>query len=63
MSTLHVDVDHHLLMRLEALAVLRQESSPGRYVDPEAEARLALARGLDLLLGELLAGDTGGPEH
>lgn len=54
MGTIHVAIDHHLLMRLEALAVLQQEALPGLPFDIQDGARQALDRGVDQLLGELL---------
>ena len=59
MTTLHVDLDHHLAMRLEALAMLQRETLPGLPFDLEDGARQALARGLDDMLRALLARRSG----
>jgi hypothetical protein len=54
MGIFQVPLDHHLIMRLEALAVLQQETLPGLPFDIHDGARQALSRGVDQMLGELL---------
>ena len=54
MGTIQVPLDHHLMMRLEALAVLQRESLPGLPFDIQDGARQALSRGVEQMLGELL---------
>jgi hypothetical protein len=53
-GTIQVPLDHHMLMRLEALAVLQRETLPGLPFDIQDGARQALYRGVDQMLGELL---------
>ena len=54
MATIQVPLDHHMLMRLEALAVLQRETMPGLPFDVQDGARQALYSGVDQMLGELL---------
>ena len=54
MGFFQVPLDHHLIMRLEALAVLQRETLPGLPFDIQDGARQALNRGLEQMLGELL---------
>lgn len=54
MGTIQVPLDHHLMMRLEALAMLQQEALPGLPFDIQDGARQALNRGVEQMLGELL---------
>lgn len=59
MATIQVPLDHHMLMRLEALAVLQREALPGLPFDIQDGARQALNRGVEQMLGELLLRKTG----
>lgn len=54
MESLHLSLEHTLGARLEALALLQQESFPGLPYSEEDAARQALARGLDVMLAEFL---------
>lgn len=54
MGTIHVPLDHRLMMRLEALAVLQRETMPGLPFEIQDGARQALNRGVEQMLGELL---------
>ncbi len=53
-APVNIDLDYPTLMRLEALAMLQGESSPGGACDRESALQNALKVGLDLLLAELL---------
>lgn len=61
MATIQVPLDHHMLMRLEALAVLQREALPGLPFDIQDGARQALNRGVEQMLGELLLQKATGP--
>lgn len=59
MATIQVTLDHHMLMRLEALAVLQREALPGLPFEVQDGARQALVRGVDEMLQELLVRSPG----
>lgn len=54
MEMVKVPVDHRILARLEALALLQNEVLPGLPYDEQDAVKQALERGLDHMLHELL---------
>lgn len=54
MGAVQLRLEQRTLDRIQALAMLQQEALPGMPYDQEDAARQALARGLDLMISELL---------
>lgn len=54
MESVEVRVDHRILARLEALALLQTEALPGLPYDECDAMKQALERGLDHMIRELL---------
>ncbi len=54
MVNVQVPVDHRILSRLEALALLQADALPGLPYDQQDAVKQALERGLEHMIRELL---------